>query len=208
MSDDDLKRKAAHAALDLLPEQRRARARHGLDHPLVHRGGGRAGAGRPTVLGGPTSQASRRLAQSSASPCSTTPVPGRSSCASTAPTRSADAGPDQGRRRCAYPREDRQPRRRRNVIIVDETKLSARLGEKRKVPVEVLPFGAKATAAALAELGRPQLRERGGTPLRPTRATHLRPRGGAARRPARWTGCCAPCRAWSRPACSWAAPTW
>jgi ribose 5-phosphate isomerase A len=40
-----------------------------------------------------------------------------------------------------------------------------RLGEKRKVPVEVLPFGAKTTAAALGRRGVPQLREQGGTPF-------------------------------------------
>jgi ribose 5-phosphate isomerase A len=54
---------------------------------------------------------------------------------------------------------------RRNVIIVDGSKLSARLGEKWPVPVEVLGFGLGATAALLGRLGRPVLRERG-TPVR------------------------------------------
>ena len=36
-----------------------------------------------------------------------------------------------------------------NVIIVDESKLVARLGEKFKVPLEVLPFGFHTTLAAL-----------------------------------------------------------
>ena len=58
-------------------------------------------------------------------------------------------------------------------------------GRKRKVPVEVLPFGAKTTAAALAELGRPQLREMDGTPFQTELLgqPHLRPRCGAAGRP-------------------------
>ncbi len=51
------------------------------------------------------------------------------------------------------------------MIIVDQSKLSTWLGEQRKVPVEVLPFGARSTAAALARLGRPQLREQGGAPF-------------------------------------------
>lgn len=51
---------------------------------------------------------------------------------------------------------------RRNVIIVDASKLSARLGEKWPVPVEVVPFGHLQTKKRLAELGKPKLRERAG----------------------------------------------
>ncbi|HEY4059140.1 MAG TPA: ribose-5-phosphate isomerase RpiA [Kofleriaceae bacterium] len=47
---------------------------------------------------------------------------------------------------------------RRNIIIVDETKLSPALGTKWSVPVEVLPFAAGATAAKLARHGTPVLR--------------------------------------------------
>jgi ribose 5-phosphate isomerase A len=54
---------------------------------------------------------------------------------------------------------------RRNVIIVDESKLSRRLGEKWPVPVEVLPFGHLATRAHLARLGTPVLRTRDGAPF-------------------------------------------
>jgi ribose 5-phosphate isomerase A len=49
-----------------------------------------------------------------------------------------------------------------NIIVVDETKLSQRLGEKWPVPVEVLPFGQLQTSAALSQHGRPVLRERDG----------------------------------------------
>lgn len=52
---------------------------------------------------------------------------------------------------------------RRNVIIVDDTKLSRHLGEKWAVPVEVLPFAHLATKAHLARLGAPTLR---GAPYR------------------------------------------
>ena len=55
---------------------------------------------------------------------------------------------------------------RRNVIIVDSTKLSKLLGEKWAVPVEVLPFAHLATKAHLARLGAPSQRAKDGTPFR------------------------------------------
>jgi ribose 5-phosphate isomerase A len=42
---------------------------------------------------------------------------------------------------------------RLNVIVVDETKLSARLGELRAVPVEVLPFAHHETSHLLSQHG-------------------------------------------------------
>jgi ribose 5-phosphate isomerase A len=54
---------------------------------------------------------------------------------------------------------------RRNVIIVDESKLSQRLGEKWPVPVEVLLFGHLATASHLLRVGRPVRRMRDEKPV-------------------------------------------
>jgi len=54
---------------------------------------------------------------------------------------------------------------RREVIIVDETKLSDRLGEKWAVPVEVLPFGWRATAGFLEGLGAKAQRRGGDEPF-------------------------------------------
>ena len=54
----------------------------------------------------------------------------------------------------------------RNVIIVDETKLSTRLGERWPIPIEVLAFGHLATSAHLARHGEPVRREAGGAPVR------------------------------------------
>lgn len=51
---------------------------------------------------------------------------------------------------------------RRNVIIVDASKVSRRLGEKWPVPIEVLPFAHLATRGHLARLGDPVLRMRDG----------------------------------------------
>ena len=53
----------------------------------------------------------------------------------------------------------------RNVIIVDDSKLSKRLGEKWPVPIEVIPFAHLATARLLERFGRPALRTRGGVGL-------------------------------------------
>jgi len=55
---------------------------------------------------------------------------------------------------------------RRNVIIVDASKLSRRLGEHWAVPIEVLGFAHLATRAHLARLGAPALRMRDGAPVR------------------------------------------
>jgi ribose 5-phosphate isomerase A len=49
-----------------------------------------------------------------------------------------------------------------NIIVVDESKLSLRLGEKWAVPVEVLAFGAQSTRRCLERHGDVTLRERGG----------------------------------------------
>ena len=54
----------------------------------------------------------------------------------------------------------------RNVIIVDGTKLSTRLGEKWPVPVEVLSFAHPMTATHLARIGEPTLRMKEGSLVR------------------------------------------
>lgn len=54
---------------------------------------------------------------------------------------------------------------RQNVIIVDDSKLSQRLGEKRAIPVEVVVFGHRATGATLARFGDASLRFSGDDPF-------------------------------------------
>ena len=44
------------------------------------------------------------------------------------------------------------------MISVDESKLGENLGEKWRLPVEVLPFGFHTTLAALSQLGQPHQR--------------------------------------------------
>jgi ribose 5-phosphate isomerase A len=53
---------------------------------------------------------------------------------------------------------------RKNIIVVDVSKLSEKLGERWAVPVEVLAFGHRATAHALARFGAVSLREKDGRP--------------------------------------------
>jgi ribose 5-phosphate isomerase A len=54
----------------------------------------------------------------------------------------------------------------RNVIIVDGTKLSRRLGEKWPIPVEVLAFAHPMTATHLAKIGEARLRTKDGKVVR------------------------------------------
>ena len=54
----------------------------------------------------------------------------------------------------------------KNVIVVDESKLSGRLGERWPVPLEILAFAHASTAAALERFGEVRLRTRQGGPWR------------------------------------------
>lgn len=54
----------------------------------------------------------------------------------------------------------------KNVVIVDGSKLSSRLGEKWPVPIEVLAFAHPMTSAHLERLGKPTLRHRDGKVVR------------------------------------------
>ncbi len=62
---------------------------------------------------------------------------------------------------------------RKNVIVVDESKLSKKLGERWAVPVEVLAFAHRATARALAKFGSVTLREKNGSPWRTDAGNYL-----------------------------------
>ena len=53
-----------------------------------------------------------------------------------------------------------------NVIVVDESKLSARLGDRRAVPVEVLAYAHWQTARQLSAYGVPVWRQSEGAPFR------------------------------------------
>jgi ribose 5-phosphate isomerase A len=55
---------------------------------------------------------------------------------------------------------------RKNIFIVDESKWSKKIGTLRAVPVEILPFGYKQTQAQLGAYGEAMLRMSGKAPVR------------------------------------------
>ena len=55
---------------------------------------------------------------------------------------------------------------KRNVVVVDSSKMSTRLAEKHAVPIEVLPFAHATTRVHLERLGVPKLRMAGAAPAR------------------------------------------
>jgi ribose 5-phosphate isomerase A len=62
---------------------------------------------------------------------------------------------------------------RRNVIVIDESKLSSRLGEKWPVPIEVLPFGMGSTRDWLSRFGSVSLRQAEGQPFVTDSGNHI-----------------------------------
>ncbi len=61
----------------------------------------------------------------------------------------------------------------KNVIVVDESKLSKKLGERWAVPVEVLAFAHRSTANALRRFGSVSLREKDGVAVRTDSGNYL-----------------------------------
>ncbi|MGC4090393.1 MAG: ribose-5-phosphate isomerase RpiA [Polyangiaceae bacterium] len=55
---------------------------------------------------------------------------------------------------------------RSNVIVVDESKLSEKLGQRWAIPIEVLPFAHHETAHLIGAYGKAELRLRQGQPFR------------------------------------------
>ncbi|HZU82329.1 MAG TPA: ribose-5-phosphate isomerase RpiA [Polyangiaceae bacterium] len=55
---------------------------------------------------------------------------------------------------------------RRNIIVVDSSKLSTRLGEKHAIPLEILPFAHGTTRKHLGDHGEARLRMAGSEPAR------------------------------------------
>jgi ribose 5-phosphate isomerase A len=165
VSEDDLKRKAAHAALDLLPESGVLGLGTGsTTRWFIEAVGDLVRSGRQFVAV-PTSRASRKLAAQLGIPLLDDDGPWQIElCVDGADEVSAALDLIKGGGGAHTREKIVNHAAKRNVIIVDESKLSTRLGEKRKVPVEVLPFGAKTTEASLARFGVPQLREQDGTP--------------------------------------------
>jgi ribose 5-phosphate isomerase A len=165
MSIDDAKRAAARAALAELPEAGTIGLGSGSTAKLfIDEVGALVRAGRKLV-GVPTSEASRTQAAALGIPLLSDDGPWEIDVTVDGADEVDDAlnlvkggGGAQTREKMVNYAS------RRNVIIVDQTKLSRRLGESWAVPLEVLRFAHLQTRRLLSEHGTPKLRERNGAP--------------------------------------------
>lgn len=166
MSSDEMKRKAARAALRHLPPAGVLGLGTGSTTRFFIEAVGELVQGGSSYTGVPTSIGSRRLAEACGIPLLTDDGPWPIDvCVDGADevTPSLDLIKGGGG---AHTREKVVSNAAKvNVIIVDESKLVDHLGQTRKVPLEVLAFGYKTTLAALRQLGAPELRLVDGAPL-------------------------------------------
>jgi len=167
MSSDEMKKQAALAALAYLPESGVVGLGTGsTTRWFIEAVGELARAGRKLV-GVPTSLASRTLAQQCGIPLLEDAGPWQIDvCVDGADevSRSLDLIKGGGG---AHTREKIvNYATKKNIIIVDESKLVEHLGETRKLPLEVLPFGLQTTFSALRAWGEPELRSPNGAPFR------------------------------------------
>ena len=163
MSDDQAKRRAAHAALELLPESGVIGLGTGsTTRFFIEAVGELVQAGR-RLTGVPTSQQSRALAIECGIPLLSDSGPWSIEvCVDGADEVSDTLDLIKGGG-AAHTREKIVNfASKKNVIIVDESKLSARLGEKRAIPIEVLVFAHLTTARVLESFGTPTLRKKDG----------------------------------------------
>jgi ribose 5-phosphate isomerase A len=165
MSSDEMKRQAAHAALAHLPETGILGLGTGsTTRWFIEAVGELVRSGRRfTAI--PTSTASRRLAEQCGIPllddqaCWVIDV-----CVDGADEVSTALDLIKGGGGAHTREKIVNNAAKQNVIIVDESKLVGQLGEQRKVPLEVLPFGLHTTLAAVSAWGKPEIRQLNGAP--------------------------------------------
>jgi ribose 5-phosphate isomerase A len=164
---DDAKRAAARAALEELPHEGVVGLGTGsTTRFFIDEVGALVKAGR-RLVGVPTSEVSRRQAQSLGIPLLgdegpwdiAVTVDGADEVSAALDLVKGGGGAQTREKIVNFAS-------RRNVIIVDEGKLSAKLGEKWKVPIEVLAFAHLATKEKLARHGAPVVRVKDGAPFR------------------------------------------
>lgn len=163
MTDDQSKKRAAHAALELLPDSGVIGLGTGsTTRFFIEAVGELVQAGR-RLTGVPTSQQSRALAIECGIPLLSDSGPWSIEVCVDGADEVSDALDLIKGGGAAHTREKIVNfAAKKNVIIVDESKLSARLGEKRAVPIEVLVFAHLTTARALEAFGTPMLRQKDG----------------------------------------------
>lgn len=163
MSQEDAKRAAARAAARRLPEAGIIGLGTGSTAKLFIEEVGRLVAGGRDLKGVPTSADSRKLAESLGIPLLSDDGPWEIDvCVDGADEVDGELALIKGGGAALLREKIVNQASRMNIIIVDESKLSKRLGEKWPVPVEVVKFGHGATAAVLGRYGKPVLRTKAG----------------------------------------------
>ena len=166
MRPEEAKLLAARAAVDLLPESGVIGLGSGSTAKLFIDAVGELVREGRKLLGVPTSEASRQQAESLGIPLADDAGPWTVDvCVDGADEVSEALDLIKGGGACHAREKIVNHAARRNIIVVDESKLSGKLGQRWAVPVEVLRFGHRATAACLAHFGKPTLRARGGAPV-------------------------------------------
>ena len=165
MNQDEAKRLAAEKALEFLPESGVIGLGSGSTAALFIDGVGELVRQGRDLKGVPTSEASR--AQAERLGIELLPDHGPWSidlCVDGADEVSAELDLIKGGGGCHTREKIINWAAARNIIVVDDTKLSERLGDQWPVPIEVLAFAHLATVALLEPLGEVSLRIREGRP--------------------------------------------
>jgi ribose 5-phosphate isomerase A len=159
MSDDEVKRRAAEAALEFLPEAGVIGLGTGSTTRFFIEAVGKLVQKGRRFSGVPTSQQSRALATQCGIPLLDDTGPWQIDlCVDGADEVSATLDLIKGGGGAHTREKVVNFAAKTNVIIVDESKLSQRLGERRAIPIEVLVFGHLTTLRALHAFGQPALR--------------------------------------------------
>src|SRR5450432_2408763 len=158
MSDDAAKQRAARAALELLPESGVIGLGTGSTTRFFIEAVGELVRTGRRFSGVPTSQESRALASRCGIPLLDDAGPWSIDLCVDGADEVSDALDLIKGGGGAHTREKVVNfAAKKNAIIVDASKLSARLGEKRAVPLEVLVFAHLTTAGRLGQFGKPTL---------------------------------------------------
>ena len=166
MSSDEMKRAAAHAALQHLPQTGVLGLGTGSTTRWFIESVGELVRGGRIFSCVPTSRASRALAEQCGIPLLDDAGPWQIDvCVDGADEVSQQLDLIKGGGGAHTREKIVNFASRLNVIIVDDTKLVDHLGEKRALPVEVLPFGLQTTLRSLRALGEPEIRNASGAPF-------------------------------------------
>jgi len=166
MDQDEAKKLAAESALELLPESGVIGLGTGSTTRFFIEGVGRLVRGGRRFSGVPTSQQSRALATECGIPLLDDAGPWDIDlCVDGADEVSAKLDLIKGGGGAHTREKVVNFAAKKNVIIVDGSKLSEQLGERWPIPIEVLLFAHLTTARLLARFGKPVLRHKNGAPV-------------------------------------------